>query len=88
MLDNISPEIVAYVITIALAALSMILGKKYKTAKSKFTDVSHLATELAEALKQTSEAIEDEHVTEDESKQIVKQWKDVIEAGEKLLDKS
>ncbi|GAH81705.1 unnamed protein product, partial [marine sediment metagenome] len=49
MLDNISPEVVAYIITIILAVLSMVLGKKYKTAKSKFTDVSHLATELAQA---------------------------------------
>jgi len=86
MLD-VDPEIVAYIITIILAVLSMVLGKKYKTAKTKFSDVSHLATELAEALKDTSEAIEDEYVTEDEAKLIVKQWKEVIEAGKKLLNK-
>ena len=86
MLDNIPPEIVAYILTIALIILSMVLGGKYKTAKSKFFDVSHLATELAQALKATSEAIDDEHISEDEAKGIVKQWKEVIEAGKKLLN--
>jgi len=86
MLDNISPEIVAYIITIILVVLSLVLGGKYKIAKSKFTDLSYLAKELAEALKQTSEAIEDEYISEDETKQIVKQWQEVIEAGKKLLD--
>lgn len=85
MLD-ISPEIVAYIITVVLAVLSIVLGGKYKIVKSKFSDLSCLAVELAEALKQTSEAIEDEYVTEDEAKLIVKQWKEVLKAGEKLLD--
>lgn len=87
MLD-VDPEIVAYVITIALAVLSMVLGKKYKTAKTKLSGTAHLAKELAEALKATSEAIDDKYVTEKEAKQIVKQWKEVIEAGEKLLEDS
>lgn len=85
---DVDPEIIAYVITIALAVLSMVLGKKYKTAKSKFSEISGIAKELAEALKATSEAIEDEHISSDEAKEIVKQWKDVIEQGEKLLDSS
>ena len=86
MLEDISPEIVAYIITIILALLSVILGKKYKTAKTKFSDMSSLAADLAVALKDTSEAIEDEYVSEDEAKLIVKQWKEVIEAGKKLLN--
>ena len=87
MLDNISPDIIAYIITIILAVLSMFLGKKYKTAKTKFSDVSHLAKELAEALKATSEAIEDDKLSLEEEKKIVKECKEAIEAGKKLLEK-
>lgn len=82
---DISPEIVAYIVTLILAILSAVLGKKWSVAKTKLSETSSLAKELAEALKATSEAIEDEHVTEAEAKDIVKQWKEVIEAGKKLL---
>ena len=85
---DISPEIFAYMITALLALLSVIFGKKYSTAEKKLSETSSLAKELAEALKATSEAIEDKYISEDEAKQVVKEWKDVIRQGKKLLDSS
>lgn len=79
MLENISPEIIAYIITAILAILSVALGKKWSMAK-------RLAKELAEALTATTRAIEDDHVTPDEAKKIIKEWTEVIEAGKKLLN--
>jgi len=85
---DISPELLAYIITALLAILSAAFGSKYLMGKKKLSETVILAKELAEALKATSEAIADEHVTEEEAKKIVKEWKDVIEAGKKLLTSS
>lgn len=83
---DISPEIIAYIITAILVLLSLFFGKKYSTAEKKLVGITTLAKELAEALKATSEAIADKYVTEKEAKQIIKEWEEVIEAGKKLLE--
>lgn len=82
---DVDPELVAYLITIILAILSSLLGKKWVTAKNKLSETSNLAIKLASALKTTSEAIEDNRVTNKEEQEIVKRWKEVIEQGKELL---
>jgi len=54
-----------------LLILSALFGKKYRDAK-KFLK------ELAEAIEETYKAIEDNKVTEQELKNVIKQWRDVL----------
>jgi len=62
----------AQVLSVILGILAIYFGFQY----AKFKKV---VEELAEAVMETSKAIEDDNITEDELKKLVKEWKDVLE---------
>jgi len=62
-----------WIITAVLAVVGMVLGGYLKRVK-------RLLKELAEALKTTVDAIENDVVTREELKKMVKEWKDVLKA--------
>ena len=70
--------LIAEILTIILALLSIFLGAKYREAK-------RIMKELAEAMDKTYKAIEDNKVTEDELKKVLKEWKDVLKVWGELL---
>jgi len=70
--------LVAEILTIVLALLSIFLGVKYKKAK-------RIMKEVAEAMDKTYKAIEDNKVTKDELKQVIKEWADVLKIWRDLL---
>ena len=70
--------LVAEILTIVLALLSIFLGVKYKKAKQ-------IIKEVAEAMDKTYKAIEDNEITEEELKQLVKEWADVLKIWRDLL---
>jgi len=70
--------LVAGILTMVLALLSIFLGVKYKKAKQ-------IMKEVAEAMDKTYKAIEDNEITEEELKQVIKEWKDVLEIWKGLL---
>ena len=57
--------LIAEILTIVLAILSIFLGAKYKKAKQ-------IMKEVAEAMDKTYKAIEDNKITKDELKQVIK----------------
>ena len=65
--------LISEILTIVLTLLSVFLGAKYRKAK-------RIMKEFAEAINKTYKAIEDNQLTEDELKQIIKEWKDVLES--------
>jgi len=65
--------LIAEILTIVLALLSVFLGAKYRKAK-------RIMKEFAEAINKTYKAIEDNQLTEEEMKQVIKEWKDVLES--------
>ena len=71
-------SLIAEILTIVLALLSLYLGGKYKKAKQ-------VIKELAEAMDKTYKALEDDKVTKEELKGILKEWSDVLKAGRGLL---
>ena len=70
--------LIAEILTIVLALLSIFLGAKYRKAK-------RIMKELAEAMDETYKSIEDNKVTEDELKKVLKEWKDVLKVWGELL---
>ena len=70
--------LVAEILTMVLALLSIFLGVKYKKAKK-------IMKEVAEAMDKTYKAIEDNEITEEELKQVVKEWADVLKIWRDLL---
>ena len=70
--------LIAEILTIILALLSIFLGAKYQEAK-------RIMKEVAEAMDKTYKAIEDDKITKDELKQVIKEWMDVLEIWRDLL---
>jgi len=70
--------LIAEILTIILALLSLYFGSKYKKAKQ-------VMKELAEAIDKTYKAIEDDKITEEELKRVLKEWKDLLEIWRDLL---
>ena len=70
--------LIAEILTIILALLSLYFGSKYKKAKQ-------VMKELAEAMDKTYKAIEDNKITKDELKQVIKEWADVLKIWRELL---
>jgi len=68
------------ILFIAMTVVTIVTGARWKHFKS-------LVKELAEALAATSDAIEDDKITDLEKKNIAKEWTDVIVAGKKLIGK-
>ena len=71
-------SLIAEILTIVLALLSIFLGVKYKKAKQ-------IMKEVAEAMDKTYKAIEDNEITEEELKQVIKEWADVLKIWRGLL---
>jgi len=70
--------LIAEILTIVLALLSLYFGSKYKKAKQ-------VMKELAEAIDKTYKALEDNKITEEELKGVLKEWKDLLEIWRDLL---
>ena len=70
--------LIAEILTIILALLSIFLGAKYKKAKQ-------IMKEVAEAMDETYKYIEDNKITEAELKKVLKEWKDVLKVWGELL---
>ena len=68
---EIDLELVANILLIVLAVLSVYFSKQYAKAK-------RVLKELAEAIGVTYEAIEDDKLTKDELKKILREWQDVL----------
>ena len=75
---EVDASLIAKILAIALALLSIYLGSKYRKAK-------RIMKELAEAMDKTYKALEDDKVTKEELKQVIKEWKDVLEIWRDLL---
>ncbi len=75
---EISPEIIAYIVSVILGVVSLVAGDKYLKYKTK-------ALKFASALKVTVDAVEDEKVTEEEAKNIISKWKSVFEEARELV---
>jgi len=76
----LNSEIIAYILTFVLAVLSLVFGEKYVKYRVK-------ATKFALALKATIDAIEDNKITPEEAKTIIKHWKGIFEEAKLLLKK-
>uniref|UniRef100_A0A6M3IQ98 Holin n=1 Tax=viral metagenome TaxID=1070528 RepID=A0A6M3IQ98_9ZZZZ len=63
-----------------LFIITLILGVKWKQAKN-------LLKELAEALTATSVVVEDDDITAEERKVLLKEWVDVINSAKRLIGK-
>ena len=83
----VDPTIVSYVVTIILGVLATFFGKKWITAKDYFSKVTLTATKFAMALKDTSDAIEDDNITPEEAKRIIASWRAVIEEAKSFVNK-
>jgi len=70
--------LIAEILTIVFALLSTFLGTKYRKAK-------RIMRELAEAMNKTYKALEDDKITKEELKQVIKEWKDVLEIWRESL---
>jgi len=70
--------LIAEILTIILLLLSIYFGSRYRKAK-------RIMKELAEAMDKTYKAIEDDKITKDELKQVIKEWMDVLEIWRDLL---
>ena len=75
---EISTTIIAEILTVILLLLSIYFGSGYKKAK-------RIMKELAEAMDKTYKALEDDKITKEELKQIIKEWKDVLKVWGELL---
>jgi len=75
---EVTPEIIAYIVSLALGVISLVAGDKYLKYKAK-------AFKFASALKVTIDAIEDDILTEDEVKTIISHWKSVFEEAKTLI---
>jgi len=64
--------LLAEVLTAILAVVSFLLGAKWRKAKAVLRD-------LAKALEDTYQALEDDKLTKEELKQLIKDWKKVLE---------
>ena len=82
---DLDPEMVAYIITIVLGLISALLGSKWQKAKTGLSDSQLVVFKVSQALKVTSEAIEDDQVSSEEEKRIVNSWKDVIDEAKDML---
>ena len=71
-------SLIAEILAIVLALLSIYFGSKYRKAK-------RIMKELAEAIDKTYKAIEDDKITEEELKRVLKEWKDLLEIWRDLL---
>lgn len=76
----ITSETIAYILSFVLAILSLVFGEKYAKYKSK-------ATKFAAAMKATIDAIEDDKITDEEAKSIIKYWKEIFDEAKALLKK-
>ena len=82
---DIDPELIAYIISMVLGVLSIVLGDKYVKYKQKFADTEKVTVKISAALKATSDAIEDDRITPEEEQAIVDHWKDVIDEAKNIL---
>ena len=75
---EVDASLIAEILAIVLALLSIYFGSKYRKAK-------RIMKELAEAIDKTYKAIEDDKITEEELKRVLKEWKDLLEIWRDLL---
>lgn len=73
------------IISSILAIVAAMLGSKWAKAKNELVELTKLTTKLASALKVTSDAIEDDRITPEEEKALVRSWRDVIDEAKKFL---
>lgn len=73
-------DMIVQIIAVILFLISILFGLKWKQAKA-------LLKEIAEALTATSDALDDDDVTDIERRNILKEWGDVITAARSLLRK-
>lgn len=72
---EVDVSLVAQALTIVLGVLAIYFGSKYRKVKNAMK-------ELAEAINTTYKALEDNKLTEEELKQLIKEWKDFISSLE------
>jgi len=75
---DVDPELIAYIVSMVLGILSIVLGDKYVKYKQKFADTEKVTVKISAALKAISDAIADDRITPEEEKAIVEHWKNVI----------
>jgi predicted metal-binding transcription factor (methanogenesis marker protein 9) len=65
--------LVAQILTVALGVASVYFAGKYRRVK-------RILKELAEAVGETYKALEDNKITEEELRRVVKEWNDLLRA--------
>lgn len=63
---------------VVVTVFSIVAGTRWRHFKA-------LLKELAEAMKAVSDAVEDDSISQAETKKILKEWGDVIAAAKKLI---
>lgn len=74
---DVDPEMVSYIITIILGLLAAYFGKKWQQFKVT-------TTKFSIAIKELSDAIQDDRISQEEAERIVEAWKTVIEEAKKI----
>lgn len=77
-MDYLNPELIAYIVTVALAIISSVFGKKYIAYKDK-------AVKFAAALEITVNALEDDKITPKEAHAIAKSWREILNDARFIL---
>lgn len=83
---DIDPETISYVATIVLGVLATFLGDRWRKAKDKFNQGQQTTLKFALAIKELTEAIEDDRITQEEAVRIVEAWKQVINEAGSILN--
>lgn len=76
---DVNPELISYIATIILGVLAAIFGKKWVHGKS-------ITTKFAFAIKELTDAIQDDRISQEEAERIVEAWKDVIKEAKDLIE--
>lgn len=69
MIENMA--LIAEIMTVVFGVAATFLGVKYQKAKKT-------VKEIGEAITVTANAIDDNKITEEELKEVVKEWNDVV----------
>jgi len=83
---TLNSDLLLQTISAILAIVATLLGNKWIKTKNELLKLTKLTTKIATALKVTSDAIEDDKITQEEEKAIVRKWKDVIEEAKKFIE--
>jgi len=67
----VEANLIAQILTVVLALLTIYFEDRYMKAK-------RIMKEFAEAVNSTYKALEDNRLTEEELRQVLKEWKDVL----------